>query len=44
MEAIAIMGMTFGTLGMTFALITFSKLTRLERQLHTKGVLDKPQN
>ncbi len=36
-----IVGMTFGIVGMVFAVIALAKVSKLEKQLRDTGVLDK---
>ncbi len=41
MEVFGIIGMSFGSMGFIFALNALAKISKLEKQLTEKGVLDK---
>ena len=41
MEAFGIIGMSLGTTGFVFALISLGQISKLEKQLKETGVLDK---
>ena len=44
METFGIIGMSFGIMGFIFAQSALAKISKLEKQLKEKGVLDKEYN
>ncbi len=41
MEAFGIIGLSLGSMGFIFAMSALAKISKLEKQLKEKGVLDK---